>query len=276
MKKENIGINTDLLTPGLDSFNDLPNYFNKGEDILAVGKKDRSNFCQGDSVDLYRKNLKKQPNDWYYRTNRITYDTNSYGYRTKDFDQISWKDSIVIFGCSNVFGIGVDESNTLSANLSRYSNREVINMGVPASSNELMLYNSLMLKRKYGIPWCVIFVWTSVQRSTHFYELDVTHIGHWNYKDSEKILESKLFEAYNIPWQNAPIKSYYNVMIAKDIWEKETNFYSTSQFMSTSEYCKIDYLPYFIPDARDLSHPGIESMKMNAEILYNKIINKNG
>ncbi|NDB55582.1 hypothetical protein EB169_07100, partial [archaeon] len=33
-----------------------------------------------DTEDLYKKNLKYQPNDWYYRNKKIEYKLNSAGY----------------------------------------------------------------------------------------------------------------------------------------------------------------------------------------------------
>jgi hypothetical protein len=43
-----------------------------------------------DTKELYKTNLKEQPDDWYYRVNKVEYNLNSAGYRTKDFNQINW------------------------------------------------------------------------------------------------------------------------------------------------------------------------------------------
>jgi hypothetical protein len=39
---------------------------------------------------------------------KVTYTTNSDHYRCPEWDQIDWNSSILILGCSVVFGVGVD------------------------------------------------------------------------------------------------------------------------------------------------------------------------
>ena len=42
------------------------------------------------------KNLEKNPENWYYRTNPVEYALNSQQFRTKEFKVIDWKNSIVL------------------------------------------------------------------------------------------------------------------------------------------------------------------------------------
>lgn len=267
-----------FMTNDSKNFDDLPYYFNKGEDVLNIGHHHQVckpfsageyDFIRNDDIDLYNKNLKTQPEDWYYRTNKVKYTLNSYGYRTKEFDKISISDSIVIFGCSFVFGVGLDDDDTLSKYLSQYAGKYVINMGIPAASNELILYNSLMFKRKYGIPYAVIYLWSSHTRSTCFSTEEIMHIGPWM---TGLHFNQEIFISSKYDWDiNTPIKTYYNIMCAKEIWGKNTILYNTTLFPDTSKYGKIDILPYWISTARDLSHPCRETNKLNAEYLYNKL-----
>ena len=50
-----------------------------------------------------------------------------------------------------------------------------------------------------------------------------------------------------------------------------TIYYDCTFFGDTSKLFEVDWLPSFITDSRDLSHPGSESMKKNAEFINNKI-----
>ena len=61
--------------------------------------------------------LRNSPKDWYYRTHEVKYILNSNKFRTKEFKDIDWENSIVLIGCSNTFGIGVTEEDTIAANL---------------------------------------------------------------------------------------------------------------------------------------------------------------
>ena len=80
-------------------------------------KQTITNFIGNDCEERLIENLKKLPNTWRYATEDITYTMNSHGYRTKQFDNIDWNNSVVILGCSCVFGTGINESDTISYTL---------------------------------------------------------------------------------------------------------------------------------------------------------------
>ena len=74
-------------------------------------------FISNDTREMFAESLKKNPEDWYYRTHEVKYILNSEKFRTKEFKDIDWKNSIVLIGCSCTFGIGVTEEDTIAANL---------------------------------------------------------------------------------------------------------------------------------------------------------------
>jgi hypothetical protein len=122
-------------------------------------------FCPNDHKELFEQNLKTQPDDWYYRTHEVKYTLNSLGYRTREFDDIDWKESIVMFGCSFVFGIGVTDKHTIPYFLEQLSGRPVINMGIGASSIQTVLHNSIILNdSKYPTPKAVVNMRTDLNR----------------------------------------------------------------------------------------------------------------
>ncbi len=133
-----------------------------------------------DSRELFKKNLKSQPTSWKYRTTNITYRLNSMGYRTQEFDRIPWHKSIVLFGCSYIFGVGCELSSTIAAQLTGLTGSPVINMGAPGSSPMFSLHNSAKFKAIYPQPLAVVFSWSASQRCPLYLNDSVVHCGQWN------------------------------------------------------------------------------------------------
>ena len=68
-----------------------------------------------DTVDWFDQDTKERAKknytpEWKYATKRIEYHVNSDGYRTKEWSDVHWKNSIVLLGCSYVYGVGVAEA----------------------------------------------------------------------------------------------------------------------------------------------------------------------
>lgn len=214
-------------------------------------------FYGMDTYDLYKKNLKKQPEDWYYRHNKIKYTLNSYGYRTKEFEDIDWKNSIVMFGCSHIFGTGNDDEHTVPYFLEEMMGVPVINLGVGAASIQFCLHNSLMLYKKYGVPKAVIYSWTGITR-------------HLLYQ-KESVLMNTKFEDINAPkiLDHLIPFNMINVELIKNIWKDKCPLYEFSTFRTTSEILDCDlYIPIFNDYGRDLVHFGRHSNKLFAENIY--------
>lgn len=76
-----------------------------------------------------------------YKTfgNHCHYTVNSQGYRCPEFDAIDWENSIIFFGCSHVFGIGLLDHETVANQLSLILNCPVINLGTPNLYKYLLL-----------------------------------------------------------------------------------------------------------------------------------------
>ena len=121
-------------------------------------------FASTDSREDFARNLKRQPDDWYYRTRKVEYTLNSHKFRTKEFKDIDWKNSIVLFGDSYTFGVGVTDSHTISSCLERITGKYVVNLGSPGLSNGAIAYNSYYLKENYPEPLAVVKLWTNMVR----------------------------------------------------------------------------------------------------------------
>lgn len=212
-------------------------------------------FTEGDSEKIFKKKLKTKPADWTYRTKKITYRNNEYGFRTKSFDKIDWKDSIVIFGCSNVYGIGLADEDTIPCKLEKLLDIPVINLGIRSSAIDLNCWNSLALHEKYPYPRAIIHVWTSLDR----YTVKI-HDTVFPYTPSSSNFDCRL------EWAE---RSQIYVQADRALWKGKTQYYEASFFADTANELKIDH--FKCPDvARDDSHPGIVSTQLAAEkILIN-------
>ena len=221
-------------------------------------------FCGSDDKELFEQNLKTQPQDWYYRTHPVKYTLNSLGYRTKEFDDIDWKESIVIFGCSNIFGIGVADEHTIPYFLEQLSGRPVINMGMGGSSIQTALHNSIILNdSKYPTPKAVVNMLTSLTRF-HLYEED------FEYRSDKKYSRtySKLVDI--VPF------NLMNIKMIRNLWKNKTIYYEGSGFCqhklinTLDEKISCDDLP-LDKSARDLGHPGRVSNYSIAKKIYENI-----
>jgi hypothetical protein len=271
--------NTFLINYGsIDDYFKENNLVNNGLCVIDGGFTLR--FCSSDAKELFEKNLKTQPDDWYYRTHEVKYTLNSLGYRTKEFDDIDWKESIVMFGCSLVFGIGVTDKHTIPYFLEQLSGRPVINMGISGSSIQTALHNSIILNdSKYPTPKAVVNILTELDRF-HVYERDyVCHMGSWS-----KNFLSK--EDYDIVYskQNVIPFNLMNIKMIRNLWKNKTIYYEATLFGGDKLLNKLDdkicchsplsqssAFEYSKDRARDLDHEGqIYNFKV-AEEIYKKI-----
>lgn len=234
-------------------FTNLIDYIKAGN-FLLVDSSFNKHWNGPDNRESYIENLKRQPADWYYRNNSVNYTFNRHGYRTYDFKKINWRESIVIFGCSNVLGTGLTDSDTLSAQLEKIINRPVINMGINGSSIEFSLYNSIILNQSYPTPKAVVQLWTGANRTIYFNKRSVETYGPWN------MVRKNYVDHWNKDSTHGRVHALFANMISKQIWSNKTRYYEATFFFDTMKLLNCDY---FSPKdlARDLTHPGRETIK---------------
>lgn len=213
-------------------------------------------FLDQDSEELYIDNLKSQPINWKYRHKNVTYEFNSDFYRTKEFSKIDWNNSIVIFGCSITFGLGVSEEDTISSQLYKLSGIPTVNMGFPGTSPQLALYNSAILKQNGITPKAIVFEWSDASRCTLFMnpsytrnEFYIINCGDWHEDPSG------LGKAWSKYESNINMHIKMTRLTAKNLW-RNTKYTDFTLFPHNRKFimnCK--YIPQ-IDFARDCSHPG--------------------
>jgi hypothetical protein len=221
------------------------------------------NFDDLDSEKNYKKNLKKQSNNWIYRFKKIKYRFNEYGFRGESFLNTDWKNSVVVIGDSITFGSGLAEEDTISNQLKKILKINTVNLGIIATAIDLACINSLMLHEHLPKPKAIVQVWTSLGRYT-------------NFSPSKKV-QAKPFIA---SWPNYyfrhnwPERSKYYILSDRALWKNKLPYSEITFFQCTAEKVKIDYIEK-IDYARDDFHPGIESC-YNAAITIAANLKKQG
>ncbi len=184
-------------------------------------------------------------------------------YRTYDFEFIPWQESIVIFGCSTVFGLGLEKDKTISSCLERLTHAPVINMGVCGSSMQFALYNSLILRNNYPLPRAVIHVWTAATRCTKFTNNKIFNYGSWN-------IEEPLIKNWAEDETNVKVNALMTQQLAKQIWPTTVKYCDLTFFADTAEYTGC-YKLEGIDFAKDETHPGKQTAQLTAEYISERI-----
>jgi hypothetical protein len=220
-----------------------------------------------DTKERYAENLKTQPDDWYYRNNTVQYKYNSDGYRTKEFKDVDWENSIVMFGCSVVNGVGVDECDTVPSRLEELLGTPVINMGIGGGSMLLNLHNLSILQDGYPTPKGIVVIWPSYRRIVEYHRSNFYSYGAW---DSEpNTLMDVWFKNNNHAIANAMFMS----KISRSMWKDKCKYLEYTWCHDTSKILKCKKIPGNLDWARDLGHPGIKTNKAIAKFIEEELKN---
>lgn len=223
-----------------------------------------SKFSGCDSPDHFKNNLETMPIDWHYRNKQIHYASNKLGYRTNEFESISWKDSVVIFGCSNAFGIGLAEDETLDYRLSQMLNCPVINMGAGGTSMLFSVYNQLVL-HNIDQPKAIVNLWTNTERMSILDEDRVINVS----AHSSGSFSKEFFKLWNIYPKHSLAFSLMLQQMTKVLW-KDIPHVECTYFESTSSVLNCELLEWE-DKARDLLHPGHKTIDNAAKFIYSKL-----
>jgi hypothetical protein len=258
----------------------LPNHVNNPKIPFSLIYPKMSgvfNWMMGDNEENLARNLLKAPLDWKYRNKTVTYTINAHGYRAPEWDQIDWKNSIVLFGCSCTYGVGVSDEETIHYHLEKLTGRPVINLGVPSGSNSLMIQNAVNLLEYFPIPYAVANIWSCTDRFRFFTGQSYIELGAWtNSSIPDKTIPDSLCNVYEL-WKQTfidpiheAVLAHYEGQIGKCLWQDKTKYTSLSFFPQTVKYTKAD--KFFTIDglARDLIHPSENDFNQVAEYLAEK------
>jgi hypothetical protein len=224
-----------------------------------------------DSEAEFNKVSKTMPDEWEYHNRNIDYTLNAQGYRTKEWADINWSESVVMIGCSNAFGLGIRQEETASSILEQELKIPFINLGVVGSSNHLMFYNSMRLIEHRIKPKNVILMFSDSSRYTHFNQQDdyIVALGHWS-------ANSKEYSNYYYEYSNHNNCHVHGTMMAvgtEALWKSvgvQTIAYSA---YPNSLKDRFKVLPPRIDRAREINHPGVLTNKIWADVIKNDLQN---
>lgn len=244
----------------------FPDYIeNKDHPFFEVkcSIRDNSNkFSSTDTYERFQLNLLKRPNDWHYRTKEIVYNINNSGYRTQEWNDIDWKESIVILGCSCTYGVGLAEDETISHNVEKLTGRPTINLGVPGISNQAIVQNLSILINNFPTPYAVIINWTGPDRFRYFFNDMIYDGGAWDLNNTSlhNGLDFRDLYLKNCHKEsNIVVMNYFNSSIAKSIVKDKSKYINFSFFSTSASYTKSEIFFPYAATSRDLIHPGRES-----------------
>ena len=217
-------------------------------------------FWSNDTKERYEDNLTIQDFGWRYRTKEVEYNLNSAGYRCPEFDTIDWENSIVIFGCSQVFGTGLAEDKTIAGQLQNLVDCPVINLGKNGTSMVFALANNILFRRNFPTPRAVINHWTEPYRETYFGVDKIVQIlprQEVYYKKHFGMLVNMLGLTVEDVEHDYTFKAKMTSETCKAMWEQTTYIESTWNYLTALilECYKQDHLD----SARDISTDGTNS-----------------
>ena len=239
-----------------------------------------ASFSGSDTSTVYERNLKTKPEDWYYRTNKISYIRNSNGHRCKTIEDIDLDNYILTVGCSHTEGIGLHLEDTYPYLLSKKLNCDYYNLGMGGTGIDILNYNLVIWFSKIKKPPKLLIVqWPNHVRVT----LE-------NYPKFEGI-EPTPYTSHGI-WTRLPFPGISDFLVSGD----KINFFKTTRTLTKNVIHNIANCPILeistgndifsdnnivlkqVDFARDHSttqlhgHMGIESQKINTEMLYKEAI----
>jgi len=245
-------------------------------DLLDDFAPGEHKFIAGDNIARFEECLKNNPKDWYYRTHEVKYVLNSDKFRTKEFKDIDWKNSIVLIGCSCTFGTGITEEDTIAHNLQEITGKYVVNLGQPGVSNGIIAYNSYYLKEHYPEPLAVVNLWTGIARyfvMTEEFELKccINDNQRTNNMVTPTIHNIMFMRMANYIWKDHP---NYIQTCCNDIHGEADNGVHLKYSIARKLFPEALYVEKYFwddPTARDCGHPGRRATKGLAKLIASNL-----
>ena len=237
-----------------------PSLLNNG--FLPPGTYD---FLGFDNEDRWQQNRKEHGPEWEYYDKKLRYTINTQNYRAPEWDRINWRKSIVIYGCSMVFGDGLDDSETISAQLQKITGRSVINLGAGGTGPQWQLANQTLMLTHFCEPWATVTFWPSYHRTLFYFEsIGAQKLGPWN------VEKGGYFDLYN-RGRNAASQFWFirqqSRLLHRNAWIEGTFDPDLAADTGiTQMQCE--------GSARDLVHPSAQSARWAAEWIAEQLPKK--
>jgi hypothetical protein len=132
-------------------------------------------FSSTDSEESFIVNKERLGEDWEYFNKEIEYNYNSWGYRSKEFDELK-DDYMIVFGCSFTEGIGLHYDDLWATKLGKELNLDVLNLGMGAAGINFQFYNTILIHshilKKGKLPKLVVYQWPTKFRTAYAFNQD--------------------------------------------------------------------------------------------------------
>ena len=255
-------------------------------DIINISERfpKKIKWLQDDEEKKWNKNRKSLGKDWlFYNANDIEYEHNIYGYRCGEFEDLKWKDSVLFFGCSNIYGKGNYTNDTIPSLYAKISGLPTINMGICGAGPDAINHNTIALIEKNYIPKKVVICWPEITRQMYYNGDDIssgkapTFLGAWEFQIEKHSWATK---GNKSRWQYFVASTEHYKTIAYLIQSSVINAWKLAgvpvynyNFHYGKEHAKQELavvynsLPKGIDRARDCSHYGPKSNRLFAEYI---------
>lgn len=238
-------------------------------------------FIGSDSEKLFKFNLNKRPDEWYYRTHPISYIYNKNGHRCKNIENINFDNYVLFAGDSHAEGVGLELETTYAYVTSKKLDVDYYNFGLGGTGLDYMFYNVVTWIQKYPPPKHIFMYWTDISRYTKITEypkLSSILAGVYDTDHDERMLVygsgSNYFKTRTILYE----KMLNNILTAYNI--PYTNFtILESEIFEGTETIKFLFRPdredevYKFDRARD-EHVGLQTHDKISEILVRDYLDK--
>lgn len=232
-------------------------------------------WSSSDGPKDFERNKSKMGADWKYLTKQVRYNVNSSGYRTYEWNQIDWPNAIVLLGCSNTYGVGVAEDETLAFYLEKLTGKQVVNLGYPGGSNGLISNLCALTLEKFPTPSAVVVNWTTGDRYRHYFKNRYYDVGPWNSKKVSGLAEEYVDGlSLSQAWETRYINRYHevaeNYLISKTVKAmcRGIKYVTLSYFDYIAHFNRADIFISADTSARDLVHPGSHIHEEAAKEIY--------
>ena len=134
------------------------------------GYQPKSKKVKWMGLDSYENFIKNQPAN--YTEDSITYDFNSHGFRTREFELNSHKKNVLFLGCSHTMGVGLRDTEVWTHHVTQIFDEteyNCYNLGIGGSGGDTvarLLTNSI----NYIHPTVVFVLWPSAARFERYYQ----------------------------------------------------------------------------------------------------------
>lgn len=238
-------------------------YINSGflglNPLHSVYPSIHNEYSGHDSLELFERNLKDKPADWYYRNKPIKYIYNNLGHRCKKINEISLENYILFVGCSHTEGVGNMLEDTFPHIVSTQLNCDYYNLSVGGTGIDTMTHNlNIWLHKIKNPPKYIVWQWPE---STRYLSYDGKVINFHGLWQNDVNIKNFILAGDMSNYFHARMK------LAEILLEQIPNVIEIDFFNKTDKNIFFEKLDL----ARDDLHYGVESNKNVAHLIIDSI-----